>query len=204
MKQESFDSLSEEIFDIFSNENIMFVSKPFKCLSFNRGDFLISLFGFFFFVFMIYFGYEDLRPHMRGGRNVFAFIFFDLPFIFLGLYMLFLRLIFRCRKFLNMVYILTDKRIAAFRKDKNELRYLPLKEIDGIIVEEGGGGNVLWFESDSFSFEKNEENISNIVSLKGIVNFVNFKDVDALLDTLKNLDEFKKSKAYIENKIKFQ
>ncbi len=168
-----------------NGEKILWKGHPEKHFYLKPMDIYITAIGIFFLIFSTFSAIDSFRMHIRGGRDIVGGIT-DIPFILIGLYLTFGRLIRRYKKLKKTHYFITDKRVILAEKFFgdylfNTIEINKIKGIDkkiknnglGDITFIGGGMSKSDMKGNFSSSERNSLTFINVKDIYDIINLVN-------------------------------
>ncbi|MBR2024982.1 MAG: DUF308 domain-containing protein [Clostridia bacterium] len=161
------------------NEDILWCDKPFKKITFSSGDVFTTLFGVVWLSFSLFWVASAFFATKGAAGFAKVFPLFGIPFVLIGLYLLFFRHIVSYIRRKNMIYTLTSKRVMIVHTGKRqyvqEYRYEDISNIQ-IKCDDNDVGSIFFF-----SGEIRYNNGKSYSSTSGIFGIKNTKKVYKIL-----------------------
>lgn len=153
------------------NEDILWCDKPVKKFVFTSADLFTTLFGIVwlsFSLFWVFSAFSATSDSENATLNIFPF--FGLPFVFVGLYLLFFRHIAGAAKRKNMIYALTNKRALIVhignRQYVQEYRYENISNIQ-MKCDDNDIGSI-FFLTGAINYNRNGRSYTSTSGIFGI------------------------------------
>ena len=153
------------------NEDILWCDKPYKRFVFTVNDIFTTLFGIVWLSFSIFWVISAFLATNEADSSAFnIFPLFGMPFVFIGLYLLFFRHIVGAVKRKNMIYALTDKRALIVHSGKRqyvqEYRYENISNIQ-MKCDDNDIGSI-FFLTGSINYNRNGRGYASTSGIFGI------------------------------------
>lgn len=189
-----YDSSSHLHKYVFADEKIIWEGGPDPSIHFCNRDIFLVPFSLLWGGFAIFWeAMAVMQAYVDGKFNpeLFPMILFGIPFVLLGLYFMFGRLLVKAARKQKTSYMITDQRILSLHRFPWEtFREVDLATVYSISLDKGlFGGNTLSFESKepgvlqtlfrmNGSYENTGMEILFPFDLTGQMNFYDLKDID--------------------------
>lgn len=153
------------------NEDILWCDKPYKKFVFTTNDIFVTLFGIVWLSFSIFWVVGAFLATGEMDEPTFSiFPLFGLPFVFIGLYLLFFRHIFGAIKRKNTIYALTNKRALIVhtgnRQYVQEYRYENISNIQ-LKCDDNDVGSI-FFLTGAINYNRNGRSYASTSGIFGI------------------------------------
>lgn len=175
------------------NEDILWCDKPAKRYVFTSADIFTTLFGIVWLAFSLFWvitAFSITGDVETSSINIFPFL--GIPFVFIGLYLLFFRHIFGALKRKNMIYALTNKRAMIVHIGKRqyvqEYRYENISNIQ-MKCDDNDMGSI-FFLTGAINYNRNGRSYASTSGIFGI------KDTKKVYKILSQCMENKKWNVY--------
>ncbi len=153
------------------SEDILWCDKPVKKFVFTANDIFTTLFGVVWLAFSLFWVISAFYATGRSDATMLKiFPFFGMPFVLVGLYLLFFRHIFSAIKRKNMIYALTNKRALVVHTGKRqyvqEYRYEDISNIQIKCSDDDVGS--IFFLTGAISYNRNGRSYASTSGIFGI------------------------------------
>ena len=158
---------------ITQDEYILWKGKPEKGHLITGGDMIMMIFGIFWLSFCFFFEYSIIQ-----SQSSLFFILWGIPFILVGLYLVFGRLIQKIYLRNKIFYVITNKKIMIKHGNKIEMydgSQLPPMEIH---IHKNGNGTILFSETVYTRRGRNYrtyfmlENLSDVAQAQNVIDMM--------------------------------
>jgi hypothetical protein len=152
------------------NEDVLWCDKPAKKLVFTTADIFTTLFGVVWLSFSIFWVASAYFATEAADGGFKLFPLFGVPFVFIGLYLLFFRHLVSLFRRKNMIYALTNKRVMIVHTGKRqyvqEYRYENISNIQ-MKCDEDDIGSIFFFTGEiRYNNGRNYSSTSGIFGIK--------------------------------------
>lgn len=160
-------------------ESLLWCDKPVKKIIFTLNDVFTTLFGIFWLAFSLFWVFSAYMATSETTGPSKIFPLFGIPFVLVGVYLLFFRHIVSYFKRKNIIYALTEKRVLVvhFGRSKyvQEYKYEHISNIS-LKTNENDVGSIYFF-TGGFHYNNNR----NYSSTSGIFGIKDTKKVYKIL-----------------------
>lgn len=125
-----------------NHERLLWVDKPGTGIQFSKADWFLIPFGLFFTAFSIFWIFMAITLSDEVAPRLFSL--FGIPFVLMGVYVLFGRHLSDAIKRANSVYAVTTQRALILNQRSRMLNSFPLEQLRDITYTQGpdGSGNL--------------------------------------------------------------
>jgi len=140
--------------DLISGENILWAGKPGSSLSSSKGSMFIILFGIFWLGFALFWEYMAILEYLESGVIIMSL--FGIPFVIIGLFLVFGIPFYIRSKKKNTYYAVTNKRIIilSLKRNTKDVQTEFIKEIKGInkTIKRNGIGTIVFGNNPALKY----------------------------------------------------
>ncbi len=181
MDTNSYDLLIDVKPYLDSDEDVLWCDKPTKILVFSTADIFTTMFGFVWLSFSIFWTVTAFMATNDADDAVFSiFPVFGLPFVFIGMYLLFFRYVISAIQRKRMIYAITNKRVLIVHTGRKqyvqEYRYTDISNVQ-MKCDNNDVGSIFFF-SGALRYNRNG---SSYASTSGVFGIKNTKKVYKIL-----------------------
>ena len=140
--------------ELVSGEEMLWSGKPGLSILSSRGTVFMLLFGIFWLGFSLFWEFGAIVAYLESG--VIIFPIFGIPFVIIGLFLVFGLPVYMRHKKKNTVYAVTSKRliIITYKRRDKDVQTTFIKDIKGInkTVKRNGVGTIVFGNNPALAY----------------------------------------------------